>query len=496
VNDDGTRGVDIRVLGTTEVSVGGLRVDVGGPQVRAVLALLAAGAGHVVSVAALVDGLWGHHAPLDADRTARTYVSRLRKALEPALAAISAPELITTRPPGYLVLDPDTIDAVRFERLVWTGRQAQAAGASAVARKRLVTALDLWRGTAYGEFADISGLAEESLRLDRLRRHAVADRVDLDLAAGQGEELVAELEDLTAKQPGHERLCGQLMTALYRSGRQTDALTAFRRARRALAEGAGLEPSPLLTDVHRQILAQDPGLLASRSATAPDVARPAQLPPAVSAFTGRSAELAALDLTLREATDTIAVAALYGRAGVGKTALAVHWAHQVAADFPDGQFYADLHGDTGPALDPAEALQGFLAAFAVPQDRIPTGVDARTALFRSLTADKRVLVVLDNARDSEQVRPLLPASAGSMIVVTSRNNLVGLVARDGARRIALDALGFDEAVALLGALIGERRGKPDTLTVLAQRLSRLPLALRMAADLLTADAGRHKDSQP
>ena len=249
--------VGFRVLGPAEVTVDDDRVDVGGPQLQAALALLVAGAGHVVSVAALMDGLWGQHTPPHAARTVRTYVSRLRKAL--------AVDLIATRRPGYVLLAaPDAIDAVRFERLATAGRRALKGGAPAIAHDQLVAALGLWRGAAYGEFEDIPALRAKGLRLERLRLDAVQDRIDTDLAAGLGRELVAELEDLTGTHPRHERLWGQLMTALYRASRQADALETFRRAGRALAEDSGVAPAAALTEIHRQVLAQDPRLLARR----------------------------------------------------------------------------------------------------------------------------------------------------------------------------------------------------------------------------------------
>ncbi|KAA9158748.1 AfsR/SARP family transcriptional regulator [Amycolatopsis acidicola] len=254
------RGVDFRVLGALEVHADGRRLDLGGPRLRALLALLLAARGRSVSVSALVDELWGPAAPDDAGRTVRTYVSRLRKALQPAAGTT---DLILTRPPGYaLPLPPELLDVARFERLATAGRAALTAGRSPEAARNLVAALDLWRGPAYDEFHDVPSLAAEAERLTQLRHEALQDRIDADLALGQGRELIAELQALTAAHPGHERLWGQLMKALYRAGRQADALRTFRRARQQLLEDAGVEPSPALTGVQRQILAQDKALLA------------------------------------------------------------------------------------------------------------------------------------------------------------------------------------------------------------------------------------------
>ncbi|WP_086666650.1 AfsR/SARP family transcriptional regulator [Lentzea kentuckyensis] len=452
--------VDLRVLGPLEVEVGGSLLDPGGPRLRAMLALLAAYAGRPVSVAMFVSELWGPVAPPDAERTVRTYVSRLRRGVG------SLGELIQTRAPGYVLLRPDVVDAVRFQRLAREGHAAQALG--------------LWRGRAYDEFDGFAALEAERTRLAGLRFDAVQDRVDAELAAGSGGELVTELMDLTAAHPGHERLWGQLMTALYRAGRQAEALEAFQRARRQLVEHAGVEPSPVLTGIQERVLAHDPRLLSSSSRTSDP--RPAQLPPVVPGFTGRRAELAALDAAAAKQGSIVAVC---GTAGVGKTALAVRWAHHVAARFPDGQLYVNLRGfDPAGALPQEEALYGFLTALGVAADHIPVTLQAQVALYRSLTARKRFLVVLDNARDAAHVRPLLPAEPGTTVVITSRDDLIGLVARDGASRVGLDVLGSGEAVELLRLLVGDRVATPAEFEDLAAQCARLPLALRVAAELV------------
>ena len=483
--------VGFRVLGPAEVTVDDDPVDVGGPQLRAALALLVARAGHVVSVAALVDGLWGQHTPPHAERTVRTYMSRLRKAL--------APDLITTRQPGYLLpAGPDAIDALRFERLAKAGRQALKAAAPAVARERLVSALGLWRGAAYGEFGAIPALHAEGMRLERLRRDAVQDRIDADLATGLGQELVAELEELTAANPGHERLWGQLITALYRAGRQADALETFRRAQRALVEDSGVAPTPALTEIHRQVLAQDPRLLPPRSPESDtacqgvSATRPAQLPFAVPAFTGRAAELARLDELLPriagagvEHPAAVVISAVSGTAGVGKTALAVHWARRVREAFPDGQLYVNLRGfdPSGSTVSPAEAVRGFLDAFGVPPSRVPPGLEAQTGLYRSLLTGRRVLVLLDNARDAEQVRPLLPGAPGCLALITSRSQLTSLVAAEGAHLLTVDLLDPAGARGLLAGRLGTDRvdAEPAAVAEITARCAGLPLALAIVA---------------
>ncbi len=478
------------MLGPLEVAVDGRVVeDLGGPRLRLVLALLAADAGRAVSVAALVESLWRTEAPPDAARTTRTYVSRLRKTLR----RTGAEDLIVTRPPGYaLRREPDMLDARRFERLAVAGRRALDAGQPDAAAERLASALALWRGEAYGEFTDTAALHAEGTPLERLRLTAVQDRIAADLATGKNEVLVAELEGLLARHPGHERLWGQLMTALYRAGRQADALSAFHRAREVLIEDSGVEPSAGLSEIHRQVLAQDSRLLLAR-ATSSAAARPAQLPPAVRSFTGRGGELAELEAILPGKSAPVAIATVSGSAGVGKTALAVHWAHRVAARFPDGQLYVNLRGfgTAGSALDPADALRGFLRALGVPEARLPVDRDALTGLYRSALAGKQMLVVLDNAGDLEQVRPLLPGSPGCLVVVTSRHRFTPLVAVEGAHALDLGLLPHAEARDLLVHRLGPDRvaNEPLAIEAIIEGCARLPLALAIVAAQATSRPG-------
>ena len=323
---------------------------------------------------------------------------------------------------------------------------------------------------------------------------AIEDRVEADLAVGLGAELIAELETLIGRHPGYERLWGQLMTALYRAGRQADALSTYQRARAALVEVSGVEPSPALQAMQRHVPDQDPGLLpapAPVTAAPPDpadAARPAQLPPPIAAFSGRTGELAVLDALPEAARQGMPIAVIAGVAGVGKTALAVHWAYRVRDRFVDGQLYVNLrgHAPTAP-VRPVEALAGFLPALGVRTDQVPADVDRAAALYRTPLADRRMLVVLDDARSAEQVRPLLPGSPGSVVVVTSRYGLGGLVARDGAVHVALDVLTPDEAYALLRRMLGRRRvdADPEAAGELARLCGHLPLALRIAAANLT-----------
>jgi DNA-binding SARP family transcriptional activator len=467
-------GAEIRVLGTFEVVVDGRVVDVGGPRLLTVLAVLVAAGGRTVSLSALVEQLWGERQPPDAGRTARTYVSRLRKALGPP------GERIETRAPGYVLrLDPDTVDAARFERFAGEGRQALRDEQPALAAERLAAALALWHGEAYGEFEDTPVLRAEATRLGRLRLAATEDRIEADLATGQGAALVAELETLIERHPGHERLWGQLMTALYRAGRQADALQAFRRARTALDETSGVLPSPALVELHRQLLAQDDDHLLPDVPVAP--AGPAQLPAAVRPFVGRAGPLAELDAAGGASAGSMVIA---GSAGIGKTALAVQWAHRAADRFRDGQLYVDLRGYAGaPPVPPLAALAGFLQALGVAPGQVPLDVEQAAGLYRTLLAGKRMLVLLDNARSADQVRPLLPGGSGCLVLVTSRDRLDGLVARNGARYLALDVLTPAESVGVLSQVAGRHRvdAEPAAAAELARLCAQLPLALRIAA---------------
>ncbi|NUP48827.1 MAG: tetratricopeptide repeat protein [Catenulispora sp.] len=491
----GTDRLEFRLLGPFEAAADGHVVYLGGPRVRGVLARLVVDAGRTVSLTALVDDLWDGRAPLDAARTVRTYVSRLRKALT------QTPDVLLTRPPGYLLhVDCDAVDSLRFERLAQAGRRSLAGGRAQLAFEELTEALQLWRGAALAEFEDMPVLRGEAARLERLRLTVLEDRNDAALALGLESRVAADVEDLVRAHPLRERMWGQLMTALYRSGRQAEALAAFRDARAAMIAEHGVEPSPALVDVHLRILRQDPELTAvaasaggsdgdqtSPSQTGPSAVAgqvPAQLPLDVRDFVGRDAELAALD-SLLDRPGPPAISVVSGTAGVGKTSLAVHWAHRAADAFPDGQLYVNLRGfDAGGVVtDPSEALRGFLDALGVPPATIPSALAAQAALYRSLLAGKRVLILLDNAHDADQVRPLLPAAPGCLVIVTSRDPLTSLVAAEGADPLALGLLGTSRARDLLVRRLGSDRADSDPVALerITARCAGLPLALAIAA---------------
>jgi DNA-binding SARP family transcriptional activator/tetratricopeptide (TPR) repeat protein len=486
--------MQIRLLGSIDVVVRGEPRPVHGLRRKAVLAVLALHGGGVVSTGELTEAVWGDAAPLTAVNSLQSHVSYLR-------GVLGAKAAIVARPPGYVLpLPGDGTDVQVAERLLEQGC-AEPAGAV----RHLQDALALWRGRPLADVPDLGWLSAQAQRLDLLQvriRQALSEAM---LAAGQHAQLVPELEQMAAGHPLDERVHGQLMLALYRSGRQADALAVCRRLRRALGEELGIDLGRDLRDLETAILRQDrslnaPAPAASMGLGGPGGPVPAQLPPAVPAFTGRGAELASLDAIAAGAAlagpaspATVVISAVSGTAGVGKTALAVHWAHRVTGQFPDGQLYVNLRGfePGGAVLDPGQALRGFLDALGVPQERVPDDLAAQTGLFRSLLAGKRVLVVLDNARDAGQVRPLLPGAPGCLAVVTSRSDLAGLVAAEGASPLALDLLSPAEASQLLARRLGEARvaREPEAVSEIITRCARLPLALSIAAARAAARPG-------
>jgi DNA-binding SARP family transcriptional activator/tetratricopeptide (TPR) repeat protein len=474
----------IRLLGPVDVMVNGEARMVSGLRRKAVLATLALHSGEVVSVSRLVDAVWGETAPSTVRNTLQSHVSYLRTLL-------GDKNVIVGRPPGYrLDVGDDGTDVRLAERLLRQGAQAAdpVRGAS-----DLRAALALWRGRPLADVAGLSWLEEQAGRLELLAERIMRALTEARLATGEHRQLIGELEQMAAAHPLDEQVFAQLITALYRSGRQADALAAYQRLRGTLAEELGLVPGQALRDLETAILRQDPSLDPPSPAAVtlrpadlePAVFEPAQLPPPVAAFAGRGAELARLDAIVPGPADGAVISVIAGTAGVGKTTLAVHWAHRVAAQFPDGQLYVNLRGfdPAGPAAGPGQALRGFLDAFAVPPERVPARLEDQVALYRSLLAGRRMLVLLDNARDAEQVRPLLPGSPGCLAVVTSRSHLTGLVAGQGAYPLHLDLLPPGEARELLSRRIGSSRvsREPDAVEEIIAGCARLPLALTIAA---------------
>ena len=479
--------IEFRLLGEVEALVDGRGVDIGHARQRCVLTALLVDANRVVPVGQLLERVWAHRPPQRSRTTLSSYLSRLRQTLA------EADDVALVRQTGGYVLtvDPMAVDLHRFRRLI---HDARASDDGARAISLYAQALRLWRGEAFGSL-ETPWLDEIRQSLDAERHAAELDHIDLALGFGQHAALVADLSRLAAAHPLDERIAGQHMLALYRCGRQADALHRYDEVRARLADELGADPSPPLRALHQQILTAEPTLAApnghSGGPATPPV--PRQLPPPPRSFTGRARELAALDAILERvpvggadpAPTTVVISAVSGTAGVGKTALALHWAHRVADRFPDGQLYVNLRGfdPGGSAMNIAEVVRGFLDAFGVPPHRIPAGLDAQVGLYRSLTARRRMLVLLDNARDAAQLRPLLPGGSGCLALATSRDRLTGLVAADGARPVSLDLLTEVEARELLADRIGPDRvaAEPAAVDDIVAGCARLPLALTIAA---------------
>lgn len=499
------------VLGSLEVWRDQQLVEITAGRQRTVLAMLVLHSGSVVSVDQLITAVWDEQPPATARRTLQSLVSRLRGALR---CCQDSP--LTQHAAGYrLVVPPEQVDVHRFTQTVRQAGQADRQGRVEEAAAGLRGALELWRGPALADVPRTSIIEAEAVRLEEQRYAALVARIDAELRLGRHAELLGDLHTLTTTWPLQERAWELLLVALCRSGRRADALAAYQRVRTLLTAELGVEPGAGLQQVHRQILAADSALAASLRpeavpaprapqpvgpptppATAPGTAGspPRQLPPDVAGFAGRGADLARLDALLADRPrQPLPILAIDGPPGVGKTALAVHWAHRVKHRFPDGQIFVNLRGYApDPPLSAAEVLARFIAAFGVPAAAIPAGLDEAAAMYRSLLAGRRVLVVLDNAAGPEQVRPLLPGDEGCAVLVTGRDQLDWLVARQGAHRLKLGVLAASDAEDLLTELIGPARAaaEPGALSTLAELCGHLPLALRIAAADLSAHPQR------
>ena len=487
---EGTAGFEFRLLGPLEVHLDGVPLEAGRTPVRALLACLLLEPNQVVPMDRLIDTLWDDEPPVSARTIIQGYVSRLRK-----FFGTGGPEIIT-RAPGYLLrVNGDRIDAHRARSLI-----NRSHGLEPAERSRLLTeALSLWSGPVLADIAGSRLYRMVAPNLDELRLLALEERIAADLELGRHNQLVAELATLVDQHPVRERLTGQLMLANYRAGHRAEAQARYHELRHRLSNELGIDPGPELRELYEKLLRDDPALRNHPSRVEPGLGIrrpvPAELPPAPAGFVGRRLELATLQAMLdtrEEGSGLITV--LTGTAGVGKSALALTWSHRVAEDFPDGQLYASLRGfdSEHEPLTPGEALTSMLKALGVAADAIPVEIDDRTALYRSLLAKRKVLVLLDNARDSDQVLPLLPGSAASVVVVTSRKRLDGLVVRSGARVLPLETLPTETAIELLdrAGVPGKSAAEPDAAAELAELCGGLPLALRIAAARLAANPAR------
>ena len=488
--------MEIRLLGPVELWGAGRELPLVGPRQRCVLAVLAVAVGRPVGMDQLVAQVWGERLPDGVRSVVYTHVSRLRRVLEHAGAG-RGPEVLRRAGGGYVLdIDPDLVDLHRFRGLVASARAEDGGGDERVV-ELLDEAAGLWRGVP---LAGLDGDWVERTRegLERERLTILTDAFAARLRIGRHASVIGPASEVLTEYPLSESLAGVLMLALYRCERPAEALAVYTDFRQRLVAEIGDEPGMRLRRLHEQILRRDPALNGEAGAVAdeppPTAARranepvPAQLPADLASFVGRTEALKALDELLPPANPSpvpVAISVIVGAAGVGKTTLAVHWAHRVAHHFPDGQLHVNLRGfyPADRALSPVEALRRLLHALGVAAERVPVDLDTQAALYRSLVADKRMLVVLDNARDAEQVRPLLPGSSTVAVVVTSRDQLTPLVVSEGARPLLLDLLSTQEGRELLeGRLGGERvAAHPEATDAIIAACARLPLALAIAA---------------
>ncbi|GIJ53819.1 AfsR/SARP family transcriptional regulator [Virgisporangium aurantiacum] len=488
------------LLGPVQAFVDGVAVPVAGPRSQALLAALLLERDGVLPVDRLIDLVWGDEAPASARVQVQNRVAGLRRLLRDVDS--DAGGLIQTQGSGYrlrLPADRGQLDVDVFEQQVREAERHAVSGSDETAVKLLGDALSLWRGPAL-DGLESPAIAAAAQRLNERRTTVRLRWAEMEIKLGRAVEVVGELAELSAQDPWHEKLAGQLMTALYLSDRRRDALRVFDQVRQRLADELGLDPGPELSCLRDRILRNDPVLAtAIATAVAPAVVEPRgaptvprQLPGAFAVLAGRVEQLRRLDALLSPDGDPAraAVAVIEGPAGIGKTTLAVHWANRVVEHFGDGQFYVNLRGfspDRAP-MSAAEAVRGLLESLQVPAQRIPDGFDARIGMYRSLLADKRALIVLDNARDVAQVRPLLPGTSRCVTVVTSRDRLFGLVVTDAVHLLSLGVLSAAEAHELFTRRVGPDRvtAEPEAAQMIMTRCAGLPLALAVVAARVAA----------
>jgi DNA-binding SARP family transcriptional activator len=475
-------GLRFAVLGPVRAWRGEEQISAGAPQQRALLAVLLLRGGRTATAPELLDALWGDTPPNTALAALRSYAFRLRKAL--------GPDTLVTDSGGYAIRIPgEALDATVVEQLAAEAEKIRGNDPER-ARDILVSALDMWHGEPLaglpGPFAET-----QRVRLAEWHLSLIEIRLELDLELGAHTEAVAELTAITAEHPLRERLRALLMLALYRSGRQAEALGVYADTRRLLAEELGIDPSVELSELHQRILEADASLAPAHggaAGNAPEIVKPAQLPATVADFTGREAFVRELGHQLSEASQgggVMAVSAVAGIGGVGKTTLAVEVAHIARESFPDGQLYVDLQGTSPRPTEPEAVLGSFLRALGVADAAIPESLADRAALYRSTLDGRRVLALLDNAYDAAQIRQLLPGTPGCAALVTSRVRMVDLA---GAHLVDLDVMSPEESLLLFTRIVGEERVRSERQSALdvVAACGFLPLAIRISAARLAA----------
>ncbi|MBF8193189.1 tetratricopeptide repeat protein [Nonomuraea sp. K274] len=481
--------MEIRILGSLEIIVEGRRLDLGSPRQQTVLAVLLLEAGRVVSVRRLMEAIYDDDPPATSRAQIQICISALRR----LFGAYGYPGIITTESQGYIFhCDDQQVDAQRFRRLAAEARVARDEGQLDDAVHKYREALALCTEPLEGiesrlVRSAVTRFAEWQITINE-------DCIELELQLGRHRELVAEITELVERHPLRERLRGQLMTALYRSGRQAEALQVYQHTRETMIEQLGLEPNEGLRQLHQAILTSDESLNAPpppppvRGSPPPvPLGMPRLLPSDIADFTGRGqqVELIRRLLTSDRSQLAVPVVAISGKPGVGKTALAVHTSHLIADQFPDGQLFADLHGAASPTIHPKQVLERFLRALGMPGTEIPDGLEERAEVYRTMLSSRRMLIVLDDVGTESQVLPLVPGYPGCAVIVTSRSRLVGL---PGAMPVEIKTFDSQQSINLLKRIAGSARiqAGPEPAAALAQLCGHLPLALRIAGARLAA----------
>jgi len=469
----------VSVLGPLRVSVDGRNITPSAPKLRSLLAVLALRHGHMVTATSLMQELWGDEAPVSSLATLQTYVYHLRKLLTEACAYDA---LIVTKPLGYYLQLEGKLDREMFDDLVEHARQEFERGDAGQADCMLNAALNLISGPP---LPDVEGgpllmTHVNEIKEGVLRAHVLHVNVSIEL--GRYDEVVSRLKSLIIEYPFHENFYAKLMVVLQREGRRREALDVYRQLRNILVSELGIEPSDELRRIQQHLLAgESVALEAPASPYAGSVARPAQLPPDISDFVGRDEQLKHIQdhITCSNAT-AVRIISIIGMPGVGKSALATRAAHSARPDFPDGQFYVSLAGSENEQTDPFLALGSCLRAIGLRNDQLPGSLVERSQLFRSWSAERKVMVVLDDVASSAQAEPLLPGGAGCCVLTTSRSLLPGLA---GANVIELDTPDLDTCTSLLKRIAGPSRisGDPEAARSIVQLCGHLPLAIRAVA---------------
>lgn len=487
--------VEINLLGPMEVLRNGVVLTPSAPKLRTVLSLLALQSGIVVRTDKIIEELWEDNPPASVTTTLQTYIYQLRKLLrlgtqpDPrGTGDVPAEAVLRTSPYGYaLFLDPDRLDTTRFERLSDQGRRELEAGDMSAAAETLSRALRLWRGPALVDVGHGPVLRAEVLRLEEINRNTLERRIEADLYLGRHHELLGELTRLAAEQPTHEGFQGKLMLALHRAGRRSEALQVYQRTRSALARELGLDPSSDLEQLHRAVLAADESLALPQPRAPVVLSRtrpPRQLPPERTALVGRQqqigAVLAALSARQHHAPPVVVIT---GPPGSGKSALCAQVGHRANEPYPDGQLYARLMDPQGNTADPCDVLAEFLRALDVPEDRIPGTLSERARLFRTWTADRHMLVTLDDVVRVDQLLPLVPANPDCGVLVTARRQISAPVV---TAVVEVGPLNEEQGLRLLINVLGEHRVLQDEAAAreLVRLCDGLPTALQAAAALL------------